>query len=211
MFICAPLPPVSYEKENSTVTIIDAKASAKCQKGILPAHMFKADPWFQHLNEIQNISHVLHGKSAFPAIDTVVRLIPEMNLVSQVDSSQLEIRSYAEYAPRWDGYRAPSFRNGTILATQQLLTLLSQVFLKNQIFPDDITPGPVSDGSITLEITKKERTLFFIVNPDDKQTIQIQAITVGGVVSDVVSTGKTDLEKWMDWLMDETSVPFQVA
>jgi len=80
-----------------------------------------------------------------------------------------ELDEYGELAPCWDGYDALPFGAETISYAKRALTETLRRMIVKGIPPTEIVPGPGHDGSLTLEVSHKEKTVEVLVAPNKKE------------------------------------------
>lgn len=107
-------------------------------------------------------------------------IIPERAPISSAASRVLTLRNRAETGLRryqrfsygWDGYFGEEFSGNLIQSAINLVYIASAHFIEADSAPDEITPGPASDGSIDIEIAHSRKRIIFTLYPDtDKVNI----------------------------------------
>ncbi len=125
----------------------------------------------------------------------------DAKLFSIQDSVNKELQSYLSLKPGWDGYSASTFDENAVLLAQHIADF-SVLFLRDErILPHEITPGPVGDGTIDLEISCKGKNLIFTVAPDVKE-IQVFKDDSIARKEEVIPFETTSLGKELNWLVD---------
>jgi hypothetical protein len=123
----------------------------------------------------------------------------EIKIHDLVKSALEEIVEYSSLEENWDGYKAKSFKAETIsLTTEALLEIKNNLLVENLV-PEEITPGPASDGSIALEILYGTKNLIITILPDEKNEIVIY--TNDGIINKEAKVKyPCDLRIYFEWL-----------
>ena len=92
-------------------------------------------------------------------------------LESLFRESQNELMHYLSFGPGWDGYFAERFEPDTINRALQVLDVLESKFRLNGTLPSSLIPGPVSDGSINIELSSAAKSLILTIMPDKSELL----------------------------------------
>lgn len=85
---------------------------------------------------------------------------------AQLDRTINEIERYEK---GWDGYNGSQFDFETIKRVKQILSVIQKYYASIGSLPDEICPGPASDGSVDIEISHENRHFIFTIYPDERQ------------------------------------------
>ena len=89
-----------------------------------------------------------------------------MSLQHKIDKASSEILSYATFQVGWDLYQGKPFDKSTLNKASEILELIFSTFDNYESCPDEIYPGPASDGSVDIEIEYDGNRLIFTIYPD---------------------------------------------
>lgn len=133
------------------------------------------------------------------------RGMPAAQLDAMAAQAIEELRGYLEFTAGWDGYDGLPFGASTILRAESLVERLRQRFAFTGTNPTEITPGPISDGRVDVEVATETRHLVLTVDPDE-EAILIAHEERGGDEG-VAQSDERGVERWMDWLAGTSSLP----
>lgn len=88
------------------------------------------------------------------------------NIESLRDLAIYELEDYKNLQVGWDGYFGNVFDEDLIEFMQDLTRDLSKMFIEADITPNELTPGPASDGSIDLEIGFDNKQFIVTAYPE---------------------------------------------
>lgn len=80
---------------------------------------------------------------------------------AQATIARQELNDYLNFVEGWDGYCGQPIDLDLVRTAQSLLDLTEFAFKQENAKPKEITPGPVSDGSINIELTYKDKYQLF--------------------------------------------------
>jgi len=111
-----------------------------------------------------------------------------------------EIIRYGAFPNQWDGYRAPQFKKITIDTVLIVIDLAARFFKVRARQPSKFTPGPVSDGTIDLEISYGSRSIIINLDTDlKKMTISRESEQEN--TEREYPIGRFDLASNLSWLL----------
>lgn len=85
-----------------------------------------------------------------------------------------ELEEYLSLGKGWDGYFGEPFTKDLVRSAQQIVVATADYLEEKSLVPTEITPGPVSDGSIDIEIGLNQTQLVLTLEPDrDLEGIQL--------------------------------------
>lgn len=141
-------------------------------------------------------------KERYPLWDKLFSLQSE--IISELDH-------YGNLEPGWDGYRAPGFSQEFL---QFMKNITKEIFTTCVNAPScpfliklDAGSAPCSDGSISLTLQLRERSLELNFDPYQQDTVQIVAEESEAIVSDKlvpVCDIKTALAAWLSTAQTES-------
>jgi len=82
---------------------------------------------------------------------------------SKIEKARSQLKSYIYLKPGWDGYSGKTFPILMVDSALTLLTSIKKLMGHHQIVPDRVIPGPVSDGTIDIEIKVGGKELLFTI------------------------------------------------
>ncbi len=80
-----------------------------------------------------------------------------------------QLERYLNFEKGWDGYNGSQFDFETIKRSKQILSVIQKYYASIGSLPDEICPGPASDGSVDIEISHENRHFIFTIYPDERQ------------------------------------------
>lgn len=110
-----------------------------------------------------------------------------------------ELFEYGMLSAGWDGYSAPEFQIELVSLVEDFCGRACKFFRSVQVVPEDIIPGPVSDGSIDLQILLGDKEIIFTFHPDQEDV----GVYTRQDASENEFTAKltgTELAKYLSWL-----------
>ncbi len=94
-----------------------------------------------------------------------------LNLEKMIDKAKSDLIEYMSFSMGWDGYNGKPISLTNISAAQEIMDILYEYFANSRFLPTEITPGPVADGSIDIEIASGDKCL--IINVADSSDLGI--------------------------------------
>jgi hypothetical protein len=116
--------------------------------------------------------------------------------MSVFDAAINEINIYREYELDWDSYGAKPFSDEVIEKSILVVNKIANSFTEMQIEPDQITPGPVSDGRIDIELLDGSNHTIFTVDSEEK-TLTVCLLVGDMTHEETVKYDETDLDQWI--------------
>lgn len=93
-----------------------------------------------------------------------------MSKSEQLDDMEVSVLSeldrYGEYTRGWDGYDGEEFTKDIIDRVSSVARFIVSFFRFVDVTPDEIVPGPASDGSVDLEVALGKKHLTLTFSPD---------------------------------------------
>lgn len=77
-----------------------------------------------------------------------------------------EISEYLMFPDNWDGYNGKKFVPETAFTAYLLIDIIRGFFIDEGRIPREITPGPLNDGSIDIEINVGDKCVIYTIHPD---------------------------------------------
>ena len=125
-----------------------------------------------------------------------------LNVIDKmIHSAHNELLEYLKFDYSWDGYNGMPFDKNLIKMAVELLEVIKTFFYDEISLPEEITPGPASDGSIDIELAINNKILIFTLYCDIKE-IQISMETENGITEDIIEFEIKALENKLNWLVD---------
>jgi len=117
-----------------------------------------------------------------------------------------ELRRYLTFEPAWDGYDGLTFNEQAIDRARQVVQLATVFFVDVKMVPDEITPGPASDGSVDVEFSACGRTLIFTF---DREQFPARVYAREGQSTHDREDDLQDatVVRWLGWLVGSLGVP----
>jgi len=97
--------------------------------------------------------------------NSMINLIQRKKIASECYQ---ELDSYLQLSPSWDGYAGKVFDPKLIERAKKVVQKIESLFNKYDIIPNEITPGPASDGSVDVELSYNNNILIFTLYPDSE-------------------------------------------
>lgn len=91
------------------------------------------------------------------------------NLKSIVGKAKNQLDDYKSLPLNWDGYGGVTFADVFVNSAISLLNVIDEFFTDENIVPDEITPCPLNDGSIDIELSLKHKCLIFTIHPSQDE------------------------------------------
>lgn len=107
-----------------------------------------------------------------------------------------ELNTYKSYGSNWNGYGAKPFSDEVIQKSISLLNRIIECFVESQTEPDQIVPGPVSDGRIDIEVFENGNHTIFTVDSEEK-TLTVCLLINGTMHEEVIKYDETDMNQWI--------------
>ena len=76
-----------------------------------------------------------------------------------------ELDSYLELEERWDSYDGETFSIETINRAKEMVAKIKLFFNEHNLIPNELYPGPASDGSVDIEVEYEKKCLFITIYP----------------------------------------------
>jgi len=146
-------------------------------------------PYYEHRQVGASLSEVFgqdkkNGELAwryFPWSSSINQVIPpntissnytsiqSVSLVEQVKNARKEITGYTKLEYGWDGYNAHKISESVVSKALESLEWVSNFFEDEGTFPSEITPCPISDGSVDIEVNNKNASFILTIIPDSER------------------------------------------
>lgn len=91
------------------------------------------------------------------------------NLKSMVRNAKRQLIEYKFLPLNWDGYGGVTIADVSVNSAISLLNIIDEFFTDENIVPDEITPCPLNDGSIDIELALKHKCLIFTIHPSQDE------------------------------------------
>ena len=114
--------------------------------------------------------------------------------MSVFDDAISELNIYENYELNWDSYGAKPFSEEVIEKSILIINKIADNF--TEIGPDKISPGPVSDGRIDIEIMDGNNYIIFTVDSEEK-TITACLLISGITHEETIKYDEADLDQWI--------------
>ena len=88
------------------------------------------------------------------------------NIESMVSAAKNEVIQYAGLLEGWDEGKGRRFDPILLVAAANIIDAAAEVFEVECVVPTEITPGPVSDGSINIELGYGKKYQILSIHPD---------------------------------------------
>lgn len=105
--------------------------------------------------------------------------IPKFRTLDSIDNSTIaarietitlrakeEISEYLTFPDNWDGYKGKRFVKETAFTANLLIDIIRGFFIDEGTIPEEITPGPLNDGSIDIEINHRNKCVIYTIHQD---------------------------------------------
>ncbi len=89
-----------------------------------------------------------------------------VNLKSIIENVKKQLNEYKSFPLNWDGYDGVTFKVEFVNSAIFLLYIIDKFFSEEKMIPDEITPCPLNDGSIDIELGLKSKCLIFTMHPN---------------------------------------------
>ena len=122
-------------------------------------------------------------------------------LDSQCASALAELSQYAALPRGWDGYSGREFNEVSVALATRLVRAAASTFRKLRQVPERITPGPVGDGSIDLELVFRHRALLLTISPNATGTHLYATSHDQPDFEADVALDQVLLGRWLSWLV----------
>jgi hypothetical protein len=133
-------------------------------------------------------------------LNSISNSIDVYNLDNLTNKAINDLSSYLNFNYAWDGYKGEKFDLQLIRRGIELIFLIKNFFLNQVDLPDEIVPGPASDGSIDIEISINEKTLLFTLY-NDINDILVTMETDNELYEERIKFEISNLEKKFSWLV----------
>lgn len=118
-------------------------------------------------------------------------------------NAKAEMWQYLSLHRGWDGYDADPIAHGAVVAAIDIANGIAAQFELRDIVPDEVTPAPLADGGVAIEVVVRDRTLIMTV-PSNLSSISIYRDDGIAPTEVEVDMRKTDLEAVVDWIAGAT-------
>jgi hypothetical protein len=111
-----------------------------------------------------------------------------------------ELSIYAGYEANWDGYGANEFSPKVLDMARRFLDQALVCFTNHQVGPDNIIPGPASDGTVEIEFFLGARLVSLIF--DEESSLTIYQVEGGRTVNERCHRSSREffVERAFGWL-----------
>lgn len=151
-----------------------------------------------------------HDQERSPAtFSSVVPSAAKEPLDRQVASARQELRRYGGFDRGWDGYDGLPFPQEVLAAANEALSVCEAAFRDISAVPEEVTPGPASDGTVDVEVAYAPRRLILTFDADtlDRMHVYYEDADLGVASETDAARGKDSLERWSGWLLRQDNLP----
>lgn len=117
-----------------------------------------------------------------------------------------ELNRYLAFSKGWDGYDGLQFTARTVARAQSIVDRLCERLNFAGVRPTEITPGPISDGRIDVEVVVDGRRLILTVDPEEK-LISISHQERHGDHEGLAQSDEQGVDRWLDWVAGTLRMP----
>ncbi|MBI4677401.1 MAG: hypothetical protein HY748_07440 [Elusimicrobia bacterium] len=114
--------------------------------------------------------------------------------------AETDLNRYQQFAFGWDGYFGETFGPILIQSAKQLICAVSDYFIGIDTVPQEILPGPASDGSVDIEISCRGRRIIFTLYPNSDKVNIYKERDEKPVEEYLVPGEDLNLEAELSWL-----------
>lgn len=123
------------------------------------------------------------------------------SLEGLASAAKADLRRYATFPEGWDGYRGRRFSRRLIKTAQGVVDLALSYFDVAGVLPEEITPGPASDGSVDIEIATESRRVVLTLYPELQKIEIYRSSSQGRETLEPAKFGKAPVVREFDWLI----------
>jgi hypothetical protein len=135
------------------------------------------------------------------------RGIREALLDSMRTTAVEELTNYLRFGRGWDGYDAEIFEPRTVRRAIRLVDRIYARLVSSVATPMLITPGPAPDGRIDVEAATNRRRIIVTLDPAEESVAVFHEERTPDDQG-MAQSNNNDVERWIDWLVGTTSVPY---
>jgi len=110
-----------------------------------------------------------------------------------------ELEEYRNLAPGWDGYHALPFDPELVSRAEDVCYEIVGSLRSGRIEPQEITPGPASDGSLDIQVVVGRNEVILSLYPD-QENVTIYTRRDHNENEAVSTLGAGKLEQLLSWL-----------
>lgn len=111
-----------------------------------------------------------------------------------------ELHSYPSLPAKWNGYGSDPIGPESILTGLRVLRTLRRQLLDREVVPREVTPSPLADGGIAIEVAVEDRTLILTVS-SNATTVSVYREANGTHTETDVDAESLDLDQFSSWLI----------
>lgn len=127
-------------------------------------------PYFENVDHL--ISKTIDPDAAQLTVSYADYTTTDVNLRLIIENVKNQLNEYKSLPLNWDGYDGVMFSNKVLSTASFLVHIIGNFLSEERIIPDEITPCPLNDGSIDIELGLRSKCLIFTIHPNrDKITI----------------------------------------
>ena len=108
-----------------------------------------------------------------------------LTLQDIIYEARQELLNYLEFAPGWDGYQGEPFSRFTIGIAERTLELIGEFLILHEVTPNELTPGPASDGTVDIELGFGAGHAIISID-GERKTIVFYAETEQGIADETM-------------------------
>ncbi|MDZ4082701.1 MAG: hypothetical protein U1E10_07185 [Bdellovibrionales bacterium] len=112
----------------------------------------------------ERICFIIRADDDLLTISKIKNDVSSVNLESLVEAALHELNDYGTLESGWDGYRAEPIDSSNLLTAIDLVSFIYRYFAGDTVVIQEITPGPVADGSVDIEIKSNDKCLVFNIS-----------------------------------------------
>lgn len=120
-------------------------------------------------------------------------------VMSMAERAASELTSYLTLPKGWDGYKGRPFSEDIIRQGKMIVSAIQKYGVSTGAVPKEITPGPIGDGSLDIEVAHEKKRLVLTLSAAEAN-VAILTQDAGKSSEDSVELEKLDLEKQLSWL-----------
>lgn len=117
-----------------------------------------------------------------------------------------ELQRYLAFEPGWDGYDGLPFNAKAVATAQSIIERLCERLTFAGSIPTEITPGPISDGRIDIEVVVEGRRVVLTIDPDE-DLISIAHQELHGKDEGLAQSDEQGVDGWLDWVSGTLRMP----
>lgn len=124
-----------------------------------------------------------------------------VNLSSIIENVKNQLNEYKSLPLNWDGYEGEVFSNKVVSTASFLVDIIARFFIEERMIPEEITPCPLNDGSIDIEVGLKNKCLIFTLHPD-RNEITTYSEDINNSYEEESNFGRIAVEEKLIWLVN---------